>query len=140
MTQTRKNALFAGSDGGARHWALTMTLIQTAKLNGIDPLTWLTDRLEQIVCGRTKVNEMHTLLPWTCDAAKANSEAEQLTAYPARPVKLYHLSAPHRVPRIARRARPARYRSQPILLNPGLVLPRDVQVLGTTHFLMISAS
>src|SRR3954470_3978072 len=34
---TRKNALFAGSDGGARHWALAMTLIQTAKLNGIEP-------------------------------------------------------------------------------------------------------
>jgi transposase len=30
-TLTRKNALFAGSDGGARHWALAMTLIQTAK-------------------------------------------------------------------------------------------------------------
>ena len=27
---TRKNALFAGSDGGARHWAMAMTLIQTA--------------------------------------------------------------------------------------------------------------
>ena len=31
-TLTRKNALFAGSDGGAKHWALAMTLIQTAKL------------------------------------------------------------------------------------------------------------
>jgi len=33
-TLTRKNALFAGSNGGAKHWALAMTLIQTAKLNG----------------------------------------------------------------------------------------------------------
>ncbi len=61
---TRKNALFAGSDGGARHWALAMTLIQTAKLNGIDPQAWLTDVLERIVSGRTKSNELHTLLPW----------------------------------------------------------------------------
>ena len=30
-TLTRKNALFAGSDGGARHWAIAMSLIQTAK-------------------------------------------------------------------------------------------------------------
>ena len=63
-TLTRKNALFAGSDGGARHWAIAMTLIQTAKLNGVDPMAWLTDVLEQIVSGRTKANELHTLLPW----------------------------------------------------------------------------
>jgi transposase len=30
ITITRKNALFAGNDGGARHWAIAMTLIQTA--------------------------------------------------------------------------------------------------------------
>jgi transposase len=38
ITLTRKNALFAGSDGGARHWAIAMTLIQTAKLNGVEPM------------------------------------------------------------------------------------------------------
>jgi transposase len=63
-TLTRKNALFAGSDGGARHWAIAMTLIQTAKLNGLDPMAWLTDVLERIVSGRTKANQLHTLLPW----------------------------------------------------------------------------
>jgi len=63
-TLTRKNALFAGSDGGARHWALAMTLIQTAKLNGVDPMAWLTDVLERLVDGRTKAHELHTLLPW----------------------------------------------------------------------------
>lgn len=61
---TRKNALFAGSDGGARHWAVAMTLIQTAKLNGVDPMAWLTDVLERIVSGRTKAHELRTLLPW----------------------------------------------------------------------------
>ena len=60
----RKNALFAGSDGGARHWAIAMTLIQTAKLNGVDPQAWLTDVLERIVSGRTKAAELDTLLPW----------------------------------------------------------------------------
>ena len=63
-TLTRKNALFAGSDGGARHWAIAMTLIQTAKLNGVDPMAWLTDVLERIVSGRTKAHELATLLPW----------------------------------------------------------------------------
>jgi transposase len=77
-TLTRKNALFAGSDGGAKHWALAMTLIQTAKLNGVNPLAWLTDALERIVSGRTKAHEMHTLLPWTWAATNVNSEAEQL--------------------------------------------------------------
>ena len=63
-TLTRKNALFAGSDGGACHWAMAMTLIQTAKLNGVDPMAWLTDVLERVVSGRTKAHELHTLLPW----------------------------------------------------------------------------
>jgi hypothetical protein len=63
-TLTRKNALFAGSDGGARHWAIAMTLIQTAKLNGVEPMAWLTDVLERVVSGRARINELHTLLPW----------------------------------------------------------------------------
>jgi transposase len=70
-TLTRKNAPFAGSDGGARHWAVAMSLIQTAKLNGVNPLAWLTDGLERIVSGRTKRHELHTLLPWTWKAEKA---------------------------------------------------------------------
>lgn len=61
---TRKNFLFVGRDGGARHWAIAMTLIQTAKLNGVDPQAWLTDVLERIVSGRTKAAELGSLLPW----------------------------------------------------------------------------
>jgi hypothetical protein len=63
-TLTRKNALFAGNDGGAAHWAIAMTLIQTAKLNGVNPMAYLADLLERVVSGRTKRNELHTLLPW----------------------------------------------------------------------------
>ena len=65
---TRKNALFAGNDGGARHWAIAMTLIQTAKLNGVNPMACLADVLERIVSGQTKRNDLHTLLPWTWTA------------------------------------------------------------------------
>jgi transposase len=64
IPMARKVALFAGSDGGARHWAIAMTLIQTAKLNGVEPMAWLTDVLERIVSGRTKARELQNLLPW----------------------------------------------------------------------------
>src|SRR3954467_14127365 len=61
----RKNALFAGSDGGARWWAIVASLVATAKLNGVEPLAWLTDVLERVVSGRTKAQELERLLPWT---------------------------------------------------------------------------
>src|ERR1700748_2961147 len=64
IPMTRKVALFAGSDGGARHWAIAMTLIQTAKLNGVEPMAWLTDVLRRIVSGRTKAHELQNQLPW----------------------------------------------------------------------------
>jgi transposase len=67
----RKNALFAGADSGGRHWATVATLIQTAKLNDVDPLAWLTNVLERIVAGLTKRNELASLLPWNWKAAKA---------------------------------------------------------------------
>ena len=70
VTLCRKNALFAGSDSGGRHWAIVMTLIQTAKLNGVEPLAWLTDVLERIVSQRTKNHELDTLLPWNWKAAR----------------------------------------------------------------------
>lgn len=41
-----------------------MTLIQTAKLNGVNPQAWLTDVLERIVARQIKANELHKLLPW----------------------------------------------------------------------------
>ncbi|MEI9425848.1 IS66 family transposase [Mesorhizobium sp. Cs1299R1N1] len=43
----RKNALFAGSDGGAEHWAVVASLIE----NGVEPLGYLTDILTRIVNG-----------------------------------------------------------------------------------------
>jgi transposase len=82
-TLTRKNALFAGSDGGARHWAIAMTLIQTAKLNGVEPMAWLTDVLERVVSGRTKIRDLHTLLPWNWQGrsgAAENATQQELAA------------------------------------------------------------
>jgi hypothetical protein len=48
----RTNALFAGADSGGKHWAMVATLIQTAKLNNVEPLAWLTDVLKRIVSRR----------------------------------------------------------------------------------------
>lgn len=61
---TRKNSLFAGAESGARSWAIFVSLIQTARLNGHDPFAYLKDVLERIVSGRTKANQLETLLPW----------------------------------------------------------------------------
>jgi hypothetical protein len=60
----RKNALFAGSNAAADHWAIALTLINTAKLNGVDPLAYLTDVLKRLVAGTTKSHELEQVLPW----------------------------------------------------------------------------
>jgi transposase len=69
----RKNALFAGSASAAEHWAIALTLIQTAKLNGLDPLAYLTEVLERIVSGRTKQHELTQLLPWNWKPSSAST-------------------------------------------------------------------
>jgi transposase len=70
MALGRKNALFAGSDGGAHHWAIVASLMASAKLNGVEPLAWLTDVLERMVADRTKVHELARLLPWAWQAER----------------------------------------------------------------------
>ena len=63
LTLNRKNALFAGSDDGADHWAIIATLIETAKLNGIDPQAWLTDTLSKLAAGHGNLRR-EDLMPW----------------------------------------------------------------------------
>ena len=58
----RKNWLFAGSEGGGKAAAIAYTLIETAKLNGVDPQAWLTDTLARIA--DHKINQIDELLPW----------------------------------------------------------------------------
>jgi transposase len=59
----RKNALFAGSDGGAEHWAVVASLIETCKLNGINPHAYLADVITKIV-NRHPNSRIDELLPW----------------------------------------------------------------------------
>ena len=59
----RKNALFAGSDAGAEHWAVIASLIETCKLNGVEPLGYIADVLTRIVNGHLN-SRIDDLLPW----------------------------------------------------------------------------
>jgi len=51
---TRKNSLFVGSVRGGETFAILASLINAAKLNGLDPQTWLADVLERIISGKVK--------------------------------------------------------------------------------------
>jgi transposase len=60
---SRKNALFAGSDEGGENWAAIASLVETCKLNGVDPQRYLTDLLTRLVNGwpQARIDE---LMPW----------------------------------------------------------------------------
>ena len=60
----RKNALFAGHDAGAENWGLAAFLIETCKLNDIEPHAYLTATLSAIVNGH-KQSQIDDLLPWS---------------------------------------------------------------------------
>jgi transposase len=64
----RKNALFAGSDGGGEHWAIIASLIETCKLNAVDPQNYLADVITKIVNGHLN-SRIDDLLPWAYPAA-----------------------------------------------------------------------
>jgi transposase len=69
----RKNWTFAGSDEGGRRAAAIYTLIQTAKLNDIDPQAWLADVLARLPDHPAKrINE---LLPWNWRRQTLSAEA-----------------------------------------------------------------
>jgi len=72
----KKNSLFCGDVGGGETWAILASLLNTAKLNELDPETWLIDALERIVSGRTKNNQLHELLAWNWKAAREAEAAK----------------------------------------------------------------
>jgi transposase len=59
----RKNALFAGSDGGGEHWAVIASLIETCKLIGVEPQAYLADVITRIVNDHPN-SQIDELLPW----------------------------------------------------------------------------
>ncbi|MCA3684333.1 MAG: transposase domain-containing protein, partial [Methylobacterium sp.] len=58
----RKNWLFAGSDKGGERAAGILSLIETAKLNGLNPEAYLRSVLERIA--DHPINRVGDLLPW----------------------------------------------------------------------------
>ena len=60
---TRKNALFAGSDAGARTWARIASLIGTCKLNGVDSATYIEATLCSIL-DQHMTSDIDDLMPW----------------------------------------------------------------------------
>ena len=58
----RKNYLFCGSEGGGRRAALMYSLIESAKLNGIDPKAYLLDVLTKMPTAKRA--DLDALMPW----------------------------------------------------------------------------
>lgn len=67
----RKNALFAGSDEGAEHWAILATLIECCKLSGVNPEAYLADVLTRLVGGHLQ-SRLAELTPWAWKAEQPN--------------------------------------------------------------------
>jgi len=64
----RKNALFAGHDEGGNAWGRIASLVETAKINGVEPFAYLKATLEAIANGYPK-SRIDDLLPWNFKAS-----------------------------------------------------------------------
>ena len=69
----RKNALFASHDKGAAAWARIATLIETAKMSGVNPHAHLKVTLEAIANGHP-ASQIDQLLPWAFSQSQAESQ------------------------------------------------------------------
>jgi transposase len=71
---TRKNFLFLGSNTGGDRAAILYTLIETAKLNGLNPEAYLAHAIDQLARGHL-ASRLSELLPWNCKDAIAAQAA-----------------------------------------------------------------
>lgn len=71
---TRKNFLFLGSEAGGERAAILYTVLETAKLNGLDPEAWLANVIDCMAKGHP-INRLDELLPWNW-----NRQAAKLAA------------------------------------------------------------
>lgn len=67
----RKNHMFAGSDTGAQRWAVLASLIETAKLNTVEPHAYITDILTRLSAGYPD-SQIDDLLPWNWEPKPAD--------------------------------------------------------------------
>ena len=63
LALNRKNALFAGSDAGGEHWAVLASLVETCKINGVEPHAYLADVLSRLINAHPN-SRIDELLPW----------------------------------------------------------------------------
>ncbi|HEY2540556.1 MAG TPA: IS66 family transposase [Stellaceae bacterium] len=70
----RRNWLFAGSHSGGQRAAAMYSILQTAKLNGVNPQAYLTDTLSKIAAGHP-INRISELMPWAYQAPMAEAAA-----------------------------------------------------------------
>ena len=73
---SRRNSLFAGSDEGAANWAAVASLVETCKLNGVEPHGYLTGLLTRLVHGwpNARIDE---LMPWNWATSTTNAPSSQ---------------------------------------------------------------
>jgi hypothetical protein len=71
---TRKNFLFLGSDAGGDRAAVIYTVLQSAKLNGLDPEAYLADVIDRMAKGHP-INRLSELLPWNWTKAETKLAA-----------------------------------------------------------------
>jgi transposase len=75
----RKNALFAGHDQGAENWACIASLIETCKLNNVDPQSYFTDVLTKLI-NLWPASRIDELMPWAWGCANRIAASEQVAA------------------------------------------------------------
>jgi hypothetical protein len=70
----RKNFLFLGSEAGGERAAILYTVLESAKLNGLDPETYLADVIDRMARGHP-INRLAELLPWNWQRQPARMAA-----------------------------------------------------------------
>jgi len=66
---TRKNFLFLGSDEGGLRAAHIYTIVETARLNELNPHAYLADVIDRMAKGWPRLRLVE-LLPWNLSATK----------------------------------------------------------------------
>jgi transposase len=70
----RKSWLFAGSDRGGQRAAILYTVLESAKLNGLDPEAYLATVIDRMASGHP-INRLGELLPWNWQRSAARMAA-----------------------------------------------------------------
>jgi transposase len=76
---SRRNALFAGHDAGAANWACLASLIETCRLNGVDPQSYLADVLTRLV-NLWPLTRLDELMPWAWVSSEGQAKPERIAA------------------------------------------------------------